>query len=242
MNVVDIILIVFILIFVSKGFSNGVFKEAVTFIGGIAVIGLAFIFKNPVSVFMYKTLPFFKFSGILSGITVVNIIVYELLAFLLVASILLILYQAIVKVTNIVEKILKITFVFALPSKILGAILGFAEGVVFTFVILFLCLQFELTRPYINSSKYGNVILEGTPVLSDVVSPIYDSLKEIYEVADNYKDLSEAEDRNRANLECLEVLLKYKVLDVANADFLMNSEKIMMPGAEEIIDKYRGTK
>lgn len=236
MNAVDYIIIVLLLIYIAKGFSSGVIKESVTFIGGLGVIVIAFLLKNPISVFMYQNFPFFKFSGLLSGISVLNIIIYEIIAFLLVASILLVIYQLVVRMTNILEKILKITFVFALPSKILGAIVGFIEGLVFTFLLLFISIQFEATNDYIRASKFGNAILTDTPILSSAVSPIYESLQEIYKVAEDYKGST---DRDAANLECLDALLKYRVLDAENADVLVKNGKLAMPGIDEVIEKYR---
>ena len=236
MNVVDISIIIVLLVFIAKGFTNGVVKESVTFVGGLAVIVLAYLFKNPVSVFLYRVMPFFKFSGVISGITVLNIVVYELLAFLLVAAILVAIYQIIVKMTNIFETILKLTFVFALPSKLLGALVGFIEGVVVAFLLLFVCVQVESTRKFIDESKYGNMILTQTPIMSTTVSPVYNSLKEIYEVAEKY---SSSQDFDKANLECLDVLLKYKVLAIDNADMLIEKGKLSFPGSKELVDKYR---
>ncbi len=235
MNVVDIIIVALLLIFVAKGFSNGVFKEGISFVGGIAVIVIAYFLKNPISVFMYQNLPFFKFGGALAGLSVLNIIVYEMLAFLIVATVLLVIYRVLIKITNILETILKITFVFALPSKLLGALIGFVEGVVFIFVILFVCMQFEFTRGFIDESGYGHKILEETPILGEAISPVYDSLKEIYEVADRYKDI---EDKKEANLICFDILLKYKVISPENADLLVASNKLDLDGAKEVVDKY----
>ena len=238
MNVVDIAILIILLIFIAKGFSNGAVKETVSFVGGIAVIVIAYLLKNPVSVFLYQVMPFFKFSGLIMGITVLNIVIYELFAFLLVAAILMTVYQVIVKMTSIFETLLKLTFVLALPSKLLGALVGAIEGIIVTFLLLFACVQVDSTRKYVDESKFGHEILTKTPIMSTAVSPIYDSLKEIYEVADNYKGSS---DRDAANLECLEVLLKYKVLTSENADVLVENGKLKMPGVDQVIDKYRKT-
>jgi len=235
MNVVDIVIIAILILYILKGFGNGVLKELVSCVGGLAVLVLAFLLKNPVSVFMYQNLPFFKITGILSGISVINIIIYELIAFLLIATILLIVYQILLKVTNIIDKILKITIIFELPSKLLGALVGFVEGVIVTFILLFVFMQFDFTRTYINGSKYSHVILEKTPFLGGAVSPVYDSLKEIYDVADNYKN---QDDKDVANLESLEILLKYKVITPGNAQILVESGKLNIEGAEVIIEKY----
>lgn len=239
MNIVDIVLIILLLLYVAKGFSEGVIKESITFIGGFAVIVIAFFLKNPVSVFLYKTLPFFKFSGPLAGISVANIIIYELLAFLLVAGILLAIYVVVIKATRILEKIIKITLVLALPSKILGAIVGFIEGVVVAFILLFIFMQFNLTKKYIDNSNFATTILEKTPLLGSAIDPIYSSFKEIAEVSEKYKDSS---NRDEANLESLNILLKYEVLSIDNAEDLVESGKIAIPGANELISNYKKVK
>lgn len=239
MNIVDILIIAFILIYIGKGFSNGVLKEGISFLGGLAVIVIAYILKNPISVFMYENLPFFKLSGLLSGITVLNIIIYELLAFLLVATILLFLYRLILKATNIIETILKITIILEIPSKIFGAVVGFIEGIVVIFLALFIAVQFEATKVWLDGSKYADKILSSTPILSKAVSPVYDSITEIYKVAEDYKDKP---NRDEANLEALDILLKYRVLDADNADILVKNGKLKMDGVEEIIKKHKNVK
>lgn len=236
MNVVDIIILVILLLFVLKGWSEGFIKETVSFIGSFAVIVIAYLLKNPVSIFLYKTLPFFKFSGPLAGISVLNIIVYELIAFLLVATILLTIYVLILKVTRILEKIVKLTIILALPSKILGALVGFVEGVVVAFVILFVFMQFNMTRVHIQKSSYAETVLTKTPLLGKAIEPIYNSFKEIVEVSENYKDST---DREEANLKGLNILLKYEVISAENAQELVDSGKLKITGANELINKYR---
>lgn len=236
MNVVDIIILVILLLFVLKGWSEGFIKETVSFIGGFAVIVIAYLLKNPVSIFLYKTLPFFKFSGPLSGISVLNIIVYELIAFLLVATILLTIYVLVLKVTRILEKIVKLTIILALPSKILGALVGFVEGVVVAFVILFVFMQFNMTRVHIQKSSYAETVLTKTPLLGKAIEPVYNSFKEIVEVSENYKDST---DREEANLKGLNILLKYEVISAENAQELVDSGKLKITGANELINKYR---
>lgn len=235
MTVVDILIIVVLILYILKGFSNGVFKEGISFVGGIVVLVLAFLFKNPVSQFMYQTLPFFKFTGMMADISVLNIIIYEVLAFMLVATVLLLVYEIILKMTNIVEKVLRWTFVFALPSKLGGAVVGFVEGVVVIFICLFVCLQFSGTRNYVRESSYADTVLSKTPFLGDAIYPIYNSLQEIYQVAERYKDQP---NKDSANLESMDVLLKYKVLDVKSAEYLVEQRKIYMPGVEDLIKKY----
>ena len=212
MNVVDIIIILILLIYIGKGFKNGVIKESVSFLGGLGVIIIAFLLKNPISVFMYQHFPFFEFSGLLSGISVLNIIIYELVAFLVVASVLLVIYQ------------------------LLGALVGVIEGIIVAFLFIFISVQFTSMKTFVDDSKYGHKLLSDTPFLSSAVSPAYESIIEIYKVADQYQG---NENRDEANLKCLEVLLKYKVLKPSNAEVLVDKGKLKMLGVEEVIDKYK---
>lgn len=236
MNVVDILILAILLIYILKGFKNGVIKEVVSFVGGILVLVLAFSLKTPLSVFLYEHLPFIDFGGIFSGISVINIIIYELLSFLILASVLMILFKILLGITNIIEKILKITVILAIPSKILGAIVGFLEGVIVVFIMLYIGIHIGVTKEYIESSKYGNLVLSKTPILSNVVEPLYDATIEIYEVANSYTD---SEDKDKANLEALDILLKYELLDVENADLLVRKGKLNISNIENVLIKYK---
>jgi uncharacterized membrane protein required for colicin V production len=233
---VDILIIILLLAYILKGFKNGAVKEVVTFIGGFLVIVIAFKVKNPLSVYLYKNLPFFKFSGILSGISVLNIIVYELLSFVIVASVLMIIYKVVLAASNIFEVLLKATFILEIPSKIIGAIVGFIEGVCVIFIILFVCMQVKDTREYLIESKFSDMILTKTPILASASEPIYKSGEEIYALAEEYKD---AEDKEEVNLQALDILLKYKVLDIENADTLVETGKLNISNVEDVLSKYR---
>ena len=92
MGLVDVLIIIFILIGGALGWKRGVIKEAASALGIVLITVLSFIFKNPLSIILYENLPFFKFGGIFKGVTVLNIALYELIAFLIVFSILMILF------------------------------------------------------------------------------------------------------------------------------------------------------
>ena len=235
MRAVDLIIIAIVVICTIRGFKNGAIKTAVTFVGGFIVLVAAYLLKTPVSLFLYDHLPFFKLGGILSGISVFNIIIYELLAFLILASVLMIVYKIVIGITKIIEKILNITVILAIPSKLIGLILGFIEGVVVSFILLFILLQFSATNKFVTKSEYATTILTSTPVLSKATESIYKSLDEIYKVAEDYKD---SKDRNAANLEALDIILKYKLAEPSTIIKLIDENKLKIDGAEAILEKY----
>ena len=133
MNIIDVVIILMLLSGAVIGFKKGVIKSIVSLIGTIIVIVLSFYLKNPLSVFLYTFLPFFSFS-----ISAINILIYEAIAFLIVFSALLVILRIVIKISGLIELILKFTVILAIPSKILGAIFVFLEYYVFTFAVLFI--------------------------------------------------------------------------------------------------------
>ena len=64
MNIVDILIIIFILFGALLGFKRGFTRELLSLVGIFLILILSFILKNPISVFLYNNLPFFNFGGI----------------------------------------------------------------------------------------------------------------------------------------------------------------------------------
>ena len=128
MSIIDILIIAIIVVAAIIGFKRGFIYSVVAFVGTILVVVLSFIFKNYVSILLYENLPFLKFSGFFKNVSVINILFYELLAFIIVAIVLAIVLSIILKVTKLIEKILKLTIILSIPSKILGAMLGVIQN------------------------------------------------------------------------------------------------------------------
>ena len=63
MNYVDIIILIFLAFGAILGFKRGFTRQLVSLVGMFAIVILAFIFKNPVSVILYNNLPFFNFAS-----------------------------------------------------------------------------------------------------------------------------------------------------------------------------------
>ena len=98
MNIIDVVIVLLILMFGVIGFKRGVFESLVTTVGTIIVLILAFYLKNPVASFLCDMFPFFEFWGPFSGLTSLNIVLYQLLAFLIVCVILYALLNALIRI------------------------------------------------------------------------------------------------------------------------------------------------
>ena len=186
LNILDAVIILMLLLGAVLGFKRGIIKSAVMFGGAILVIVLAYLLKNPVSIFLYNNLPFFKLGGIFEGVSVINILIYEAIAFLITFSILMIILRILIMVSSVIEKFLNMTIVLGIPSKILGAIFGLLEAFLFVFVALYAMFQFNIFRTITNDSLYAKKIVGSTPVLSNAVSDTFDSFKEIYDLQEKY--------------------------------------------------------
>lgn len=230
MNVIDAVIILFLLMGAVLGFKKGVIKSIVSLVGTIIVVILSFALKNPLSVLLYTYLPFFNV-----GIEVLNILIYEALAFLIVFSILSIFLRVLIKISGIIETILKFTIVLGIPSKILGAILGFLEMYVFVFIVLFILAQFNVHSSLITDSKAADKILSSTPILSNVLDDTYHTVKEVVDLNKNY---ATSQDKEKLNQDGLEIMLKYNVLSVDNANKLLEKGKLNIKDASYIISKY----
>lgn len=236
MNIIDYIILGILLLGALIGFKKGILNSLVTFLGMILVIILAFYLKNPISELMYEYLPFFDFNGKFEGVKVLNIILYEGISFAITLSLLSIILSVIVKISGIFNKLVNATILLGFPSKILGAIVGLIEGYLVSFVLIFILSLISTTSPLVNESKYADTLIRKTPVLSSYVVDSYNSIVEVYDIC--VRD-EEKEDKTAANLESLGVLLKYKVISVESADKLVDSEKLNIEGAKDVIDIYR---
>lgn len=237
LNIVDVIIILLILSGAVAGFKNGFTKQVLSFIGFLAVVFISFKLKNSVSVLMYQYLPFFSFGGIFKGIVVLNIIVYEVLAFIIVFSVLLILLKVLLLFSSIVEKVFDLTIILGIFSKILGAIVGMIEYYIFVFICLYILSLPIFDNQFLENSKYKDKILKNTPVLNTFVDKTLDVIDEFALLREKYEV---SKDSNTFNLETLDVFLKNKVITVDNVDNLNKHGKLQINNIESVLLKYRG--
>lgn len=236
MNIVDAIIIFLIILGAFVGFKNGVIRQLVSLVGFILVVVLSFTFKNVLSVWMYEHLPFFDFWGIFKGVTVINILLYEVIAFLILVFVFLLIYKLILFAAKIFEKILEFTIILGIPSKILGLVVGVLEYYIFAFIVLYVVSLPIFDTKAVAESKYGLKILNNTPILSNYTEDVTDILNDFVYLKDKYQMEGSAKEFNR---EALIVLLNYKVVTPDSIDRLVERNKIQIDDIEEILNNYR---
>lgn len=223
MNVVDLFIIILLLFGFLIGWHNGFIKQSVSTIGLVLVVCLAFLFKNPLSSLFYRFLPFINFSGAFKDVSVLNIILYEFLAFVITFCFLLFLFKILVKTSSIVEKILKATIILGIPSKILGGIVGIIENFIIAFIALYFLNLPMLNFNLINDSRFATEILNKTPVLSNICNDtlvLYDDIKTLKE--EYIREI----DKTELNNKILRLLLEQDFVSQENVDYLISHKKL----------------
>ena len=236
MNIVDIIIILLILLGAVVGFKQGAIKRLTSFLGTIIIAVIAFKFKNNLSVIMYENLPFFHFGGFIKGAEVINILIYELIAFIIIFVGLTLILNIIITVSGLVEKILEMTIFLSIPSKILGIFIGAIESYIYIFLLLvFLSIPVFKLSDYINDSKVATVIVNNTPILS---ASAHDTIKTYTEVYDIFKDESNNLNSVELNIEVVKILLDNEIVTVDSLEKLIARGKIDL-GDGSILEEYR---
>lgn len=231
MNIADIIIIILLLFGAIGGFKAGVIKKLADFLGMFAIVILAFYLKNDLSVIMYENLPFFGFGGFIKGVGAINILLYEIIAFLIIFVALLFLLKVTIMITGLVEKILKATVILSIPSKLLGIVVGIIEMYVYLFIVLVILTLPIFKIPYIRDSKISNYMLNNTPILSKVSSEMIDIYSNVYDIVTTKDKKTNAE----LNTEIVKLLLDRKVVTKDSVKKLVRQNKIQISD-ESIIE------
>lgn len=232
-GIIDAVIILVILLGGVIGFKQGAIKKLTSAVGLILVLIVSFILKNKISVYFYENLPFINLWGVFKGIQVLNVIFYEMVAFLVIATILTIVYRVLLGFTGLIEKVLKATVILSIPSKILGFFIGLVENYIWVYIILFI-----LTLPVINfrevyTSKMATFILKETPIVSEYTKKTLDIYNDIYKVVENRKGKTDQE----INEEAMDTMLKYDIITVKSAKELIRQNKVLVDN-EDFLLKY----
>lgn len=229
-NIFDIGILLVLISFIIIGFKRGVIKELVSLVGIIVVFILAWSLKGIIGNYLCIYLPFIEFKGVIKDITSLNIMLYQTIAFILVFSILLSLYSISLKISRVVQKIVNMTIILWIPSKILGGLVSFIKGYLILFVV-FVFLMIPLGEYDIfKESTFLNIMLYKTPILSDCTSKFTNPINDIIDLGHkvNNKEITS----QAANDQAIKIMLDYNVVDSNTIDKLYESNKLERSGGE----------
>ena len=220
MGFLDILILAGLFSAASLGLRNGFIKQGVILLGTIICVVLAWSLKTPLANFLSFNLPFFSFNGL----PALNIVLYQLIAFVFILCALSFLLVFAIKLAGGIEKILRLTIVLGIPSRILGFILGLVEGIVIVFVCLFVLKGTVINSKtnLIENSKFAPIILESAPGLSNVSSNMNSALNDISNITKAY----DKDNKDEFNKEVIDTLLKHEIIDTEYLNKLKSKGKI----------------
>ena len=210
MNIIDVVIVLLIILSFINGYKRGVLKEVVMLCGTIVIYIVSFLLKDKLGLILCKILPFFNLDGLVS----LNILIYQLIAFFLIASFLFSIFGIVLKVTGVLQKLVNMTIILTIPSKILGGILGLIEGYIVIFALLII-----LSVPFKNidifkNSNLNNKIITSSPILSSTLGNL-DDLK-----------IDKDQDKDKMNDKILDMYIDYNVISREDLDSIIKSGKL----------------
>lgn len=223
MNIIDVVIIFGLILGGMAGARNGVFKQTTLLIGTILCFVLSWLLKDFIANFLSYTLPFFNFAGPFKGLTSLNIVMYQLIAFMILMALFTSVLVVLLKITDGFEKFLKFTVLLGIPSKILGFIVGVIEAYVILFAILFFVNQPAFNFGVVNESHFKDPILTSSPGLSNMVGDMNDAINDIYYIT---KDYHYSNNSNTFNRRVVNSLLEHNVIDEEYLNELRTRGKI----------------
>ena len=231
MNIVDVIVILIILMSGVVGFKRGVFKQLVMTIGFLLVFVISFKLKNPLAEWLSLHLPFFNFGDMFDHVGIINIILYQVISFIIIFSLLMIIFRVVLSITSFFEKILKFTIILGIPSKILGFIVGLIEGYILAFIIMFILAQ-PMFGNITENSRFKDKMLNSTPILASVVSEMNNTVIDIYNLKDN------ANDPKKLERDIAKIMLEHNLVEPEYIIKLVQANKIKIEDIDSLLDSY----
>ncbi len=221
MSLVDVLIILGIGLGAVIGFKRGFIKSIVIFLGTILVFYLAFKFKSLLGAFLYSNFPFFKMGGLSS----LNLLLYEGIAFIVLLILLFILLKVLVTISGIIEKILDWTVILAIPSKILGLVVGALHSYVIIYIVLVI-LSFPIFNiKMVNESKGKELMMNYTPILSKVTDDTMVVFDKIFDI--RKEDIKTDIDKENMDKQILEVIKESGIIAKDNILELVKDGKLI---------------
>ena len=133
------------------------------------------------------------------------------------------------------QKLINMTIILGLPSKIIGFVIGLLEYYILSFIIIYILTIPIFSVKEVIESKNAQFILHKTPVISKFAKNSAGFIGEFIELRDKYEVTESA---NEFNYETLDLFMKYDIVNVKSVKKLKEKNKISIDGIENLIKKY----
>lgn len=233
MNIFSVIVILLIILSGVMGLKKGFLKESVVFIGTILVYIISFLLKDKIGLVLCKWFPFFSFDGLQT----LNILVYQLIAFVFIATILFSIATIIFKLTGIIQKLVDITIILTLPSKILGFIFGILEGYIVMFLILIILAIPLRNVELFKESTVVTKIMYNSPILSKTLGGVPKTIEDILDVTTEIQKTDY--NKNKVALDIMKIELDHNIISKEDTlDLIERSKLDKVQGIKSFVKNY----
>lgn len=233
MNIFSVIVILLIILSGVMGLKKGFLKESVVFIGTILVYIISFLLKDKIGLVLCKWFPFFSFDGLQT----LNILVYQLIAFVFIATILFSIATIIFKLTGIIQKLVDITIILTLPSKILGFIFGILEGYIVMFLILIILAIPLRNVELFKESTVVTKIMYNSPILSKTLGGVPKTIEDILDVTTEMQKTDY--NKNKVALDIMKIELDHNIISKEDTlDLIERSKLDKVQGIKNFVKNY----
>lgn len=230
MSYVDLGLLVVLILSVFAGYKSGVIKSTVRLLALLISAIVAYQFKGMLASFLISFMPALNFGGLFKDITSMSILFYHGASFLVIFVIIYSILSIVIMLAGFLDKLLKMTVILYLPDKILGGIIGFIQGTMIAFIIIFVLAQLPYTQKYVIESTYGYQILNRTPIIRTVFADCTVISGEIADIIMN-ADTSDEDYVEKTQVAVLNVFIKYRLVTAKTVQSLIDDETIYLPDA-----------
>lgn len=233
MNIFSVIVILLIISSGVMGLKKGFLKESVVFIGTILVYIISFLLKDKIGLVLCKWFPFISFDGLQT----LNILVYQLIAFIFIATILFSIATIIFKLTGIIQKLVDITIILTLPSKILGFIFGILEGYIVMFLILIILAIPLRNVELFKESTVVTKIMYNSPILSKTLGGVPKTIEDILDVTTEIQKTDY--NKNKVALDIMKIELDHNIISKEDTLDLIERGKLdKVQGIKSFVKNY----
>lgn len=233
MNIFSVIVILLIISSGVMGLKKGFLKESVVFIGTILVYIISFLLKDKIGLVLCKWFPFFSFDGLQT----LNILVYQLIAFIFIATILFSIATIIFKLTGIIQKLVDITIILTLPSKIFGFIFGILEGYIVMFLILIILAIPLRNVELFKESTVVTKIMYNSPILSKTLGGVPKTIEDILDVTTEIQKTDY--NKNKVALDIMKIELDHNIISKEDTLDLIERGKLdKVQGIKSFVKNY----
>lgn len=227
-SVMNVICVVLPIVGFIIGFMKGFVNRSVRILEGAIIIFLALVLKNPISALLYKFVPFLGFKY-----KVLNVLLFELLGFALIAFILIIIVHILNKFINIVERIVGVIMQIGVPTSILGALVSFVEFVFYLYVFIFIVFFFSAITNSPIEASLANKFYYNMPVLRPLLGDSFDACIEVGE------EVNSGESADKINANSMKILLYSHFISYDNAKYIIDNNKIEFSGSDKLLENYK---